>query len=88
MLGRSPAPQPRSAGGWIQPLPTVIPGGCNRPGTKPWRPHGGSRASPEGAQTCVCIRLCRGRLGSEFWEEDWEWWEEEAEALLALSNCT
>lgn len=40
------------------------------------------------AQTCVCIRRCRGRLGSEFCEEDWEWWEEEAEALLALSNCT
>lgn len=43
---------------------------------------------PGGAQTCVCIRLCRGRLGSEFWEDDWEWWEEDAEALLALSNCT
>lgn len=53
-----------------------------------WRAPGPCPTGVPGVQTCVCIRLCRGRLGSEFWDEDWEWWEEDAEALLALSNCT
>lgn len=86
MLGRSPAPQPRS-GGLDPASPRAAAGGRHCPSAEPRRPRGGSRAS-RGAQTCVCIRLCRGRLGSEFWEDDWEWWEEDAEALLALSNCT
>lgn len=83
----------------VSPGPMSSAGLCSAPSPHSWvlipaslsqqRVHSpmGTASSPA-VQTCVCIRLCRGRLGSEFWDEDWEWWEEEAEALLALSNCT
>lgn len=82
----------------VSPSPVSSAGLCSAPSPHSWvlipAPLSLGVCSPLGTasspvvQTCVCIRLCRGRLGSEFWDEDWEWWEEEAEALLALSNCT
>lgn len=48
MLGRSPAPQPRSGWGWIRPLPPAAAGGRDCPSAEPRRPRRGSRAPPEG----------------------------------------
>lgn len=96
LLGMAPHPQQGRAQCAAVPFPagTALLGGPG-PGspttgvTVPvWRAPGPRPTGVPGVQTCVCIRLCRGRLGSEFWDEDWEWWEEDAEALLALSNCT
>lgn len=38
--------------------------------------------------TWVCMRFCRGRVRSEFCEDECEWCDEDdAEALLSLSKC-
>ena len=72
----------------LRPVPQPRPRMLRRASASAALVHLHPPASARDAQTCVCIRRCRGLLGSEFCEEDWEWWEEEAEALLALSNCT